>query len=376
MRVGFDATLHGARTTGAGEYQRQLLRTLPALDPGLELVVYAARGAGHMPRAGLTVHEMPWAAGQRVRRVLQGSFSWRRRWRADRLDLLHVPFYYLPPGAPHPSVVTIYDCRFLRYPETYPWARAAFMRRVVPWSLRRATRVVTISEFSRRELVELVGLDPASISVTLLAARADFRPESDPARLAGVRARYRLPERFILSTSTLEPRKNLTRVVEAFGELRRRGIAEALVLAGVRYFGTRDLERAITRHGLADVVHVPGYIDDSDMAALYTLAQVFIYPSLYEGFGIPPLEAMACGTPVVASNTTSIPEVVGDAACQVAPDETGSIAAGLARVLDNPSYAAELRERGFARARAFSWERTARETLSIYRDVIAGGSQR
>lgn len=371
MRVGFDATLHGARTTGAGEYQRQLLLTLPGMVPDLELLVYAARGAGHTPQAGLTVQEMPWGPGERVRRILQGGLAWRRRWREDRLDLLHVPFYYLPPGAPDRSIVTIYDARFLRYPETYPRARAAFLRRAVPWSLRRATRVVTISEFTRRELIELLGLDPARIRVTLLAPRAEFRPERNPERLAAVRERYRLPPRFILSTSTLEPRKNLARVVEAFAALRARGVAEALVLAGVRYFGTREMEQAIARHNLSGVVHLPGYIDDADMAALYSLAEVFIYPSLYEGFGIPPLEAMACGTPVVASNTTSIPEVVGDAACGVDPADVGSLAQGLGRVLQDASYADQLRELGFRRAREFTWERTARETLAVYREVLA-----
>lgn len=371
MRVGFDATLHGARTTGAGEYQRQLLLTLPGMVSDLDLLVYAARGAANTPRAGVTVREMPWAPGERVRRILQGGFAWRRRWREDHLDLLHVPFYYLPPGAPDRSIVTIYDARFLRFPETYPRARAAFLRLAVPWSLRRATCVVTISEFTRRELVELLGLDPASIRVTLLAPRPEFRPESDPARLASVRERYRLPPRFILSTSTLEPRKNLPRVVEAFAELRTRGVAESLVLAGARYFGTRDLERAIARHNLGGAVHLPGYVEDGDMAALYSLAQVFIYPSLYEGFGIPPLEAMACGTPVVASNTTSIPEVVGEASCPINPTDVGSIAAGLARVLRDSAYAESLREKGFRRAREFTWERTARETLSVYREVLA-----
>jgi glycosyltransferase involved in cell wall biosynthesis len=374
MRVGFDATLHGARTTGAGEYQRQLLLTLPGMVPDLDLLVYTARGDAHTPRAGLAVREMPWAPGERVRRILQGGFAWRRRWREDRLDLLHVPFYYLPPGAPDRSIVTIYDARFLRYPETYPRARAAFLRRAVPWSLRRATRVVTISEFTRRELVELLGLDPARIQVTLLAPRAGFEPVRDPERLAAVRARYQLPPRFILCTSTLEPRKNLARVVEAFAELRARGVAEALVLAGVRYFGTRDMERAISRHNLAGAVHLPGYIDDEDMAALYSLAQVFIYPSLYEGFGIPPLEAMATGTPVVASNTTSIPEVVGTAACPIDPLDVGSIVAGLERVLKDPAYADGLREEGFRRVREFSWQRTAHETLAVYREVLAEGS--
>jgi len=370
VRVGFDASALGAQTTGAGEYQRQLLATLPDIDPALELLVYTARGASAPVRGTVAQQEMPWTTGNRVQRILRGGWAWRQRWRSDRLDLLHVPFYYLPPGAPERSVVTIYDARFLRYPETYPRARHAFLRVAVPWSLRRAGHIITISEFTKHELVELLGLPAEKISVTLLAPRSSFTRVEEPAELARVRAKYALPHRFVLSTSTLEPRKNLARAVEAFAGLRRRGLPHALVLAGVRYFGTTDLERAIARHGMTDSVHRLGYVDDADMPALYSLADAFVYPSLYEGFGIPPLEAMACGTPVVASNTTSIPEVVGRAACLVDPQDVESIANGLASVLTDPRRAAELRLAGSERLGAFSWARTAQQTVAVYRRVL------
>lgn len=371
MRVGLDGTLFGPRTSGAGEYQRQLVRLLGGVAPDVGLVVYAARGSTLAVAAGAEVHTMPWAAHQRVRRVVRGAFSWRRRWRTDRLDLLHVPFYYLPPGAPRKSIVTIYDTRFLRFPETYPPARAAFMRAVVPSSLRRARLVLTISEFSKAELVELVGLDPDRIRVTLLAPRAAFSEPVSDAQRASVRARYRLPARYILSTSTLEPRKNLARTVEAFARLRREGSPHELVLAGVRYFGAADIARAITRHGLADVVHVPGYVDDADMPALYDMADAFVYPSLYEGFGIPPLEAMARGTPVVAAAASSVPEVVGDAARLVDPLSVDAIADGLRAVLADAGYAARLAACGRERVKRFSWQRTATETAEAYRHVHA-----
>jgi len=370
MRVGIDATLHGARTTGAGEYQRQLLRTLPTAAPDLRMVVYTARHAHHTPTAGLDVREMPWGPGERIRRIVQGSLAWRRRWREDDLDLFHVPFYYLPPGAPPRTVVTIYDARFLRYPETYPRARAAFLRAAVPWSLRRASHIITISAFTKSELVELLGIDPARITVTLLAPRPEFLEVLDPNVGGKIRAKYCLPSRFILSTSTLEPRKNLTRLVEAYANLRAQGLPHHLVLAGVRYFDTGDLERSIVRHGLSEVVHLLGYVDDADMPSLYSLADTFAYPSLYEGFGIPPLEAMACGTPVVASSATSIPEVVGEAACLIDPLDVDSLSAGLGRVLTDIPYSASLKAAGHERARHFTWERTARETADTYRRVL------
>lgn len=371
MRVGFDGTLHGARTTGAGEYQRQLLRHLPEAAPDLQLVLYAARGTVLAPAPGTEVHEMPWAADQRVRRVVQGALSWRRRWRADQLDLLHVPFYYLPPGAPAKSIVTIYDTRFLRFPETYPAARAAFLRAAVPSSLRRARMVLTISEFSKAEIVELVGLEPDRVRVTRLAPRADFGRALTPERRTAVRAKYRLPRSYILSTSTLEPRKNLARTIEAFAQLRRehKDVPQELVLVGTRYFGASDIDAAIRRHGLSAVVHIMGYVDDEDMPALYDMADVFVYPSLYEGFGIPPLEAMACGTPVVAAASSSIPEVVGDAARLVDPLSVESIADGLRAVLTDERDAARLAALGRERTKLFSWQRAAAETAAAYRQV-------
>ena len=374
MRIGFDASALGAQTTGAGEYQRQLLAALPEADPTLQLTVYTARGAEGWVPPGSVARSMPWAPGERTQRILSGGLAWRRHWRRDRLDLLHVPMYYLPPGAPARSIVTIYDVRFLRLPETYPRLRHAFLRAAVPWSLRRASQIITISEFTKRELVELLGIAPERITVTLLAQRSEFRPVTEAAELDAVRRKYRLPGRFILSASALEPRKNLARTVEAFARARAKGLSQELVLAGARYFGTDDIARAISRHGLEAVVHFPGYVDDADMPAVYTMADVFIYPSLYEGFGIPLLEAMACGTPVIAANASSLPEVAGPAACLVDPLDVESIADGLLRVLGHDKFARQLRIAGFERIRGYSWARTARETVALYRRVIAGTS--
>ena len=372
MRVGIDLSALGARTTGAAEYQRQLLAALPAADPSLELTIYTAHGGAEAIPPGATKREMPWAPGDRTRRILLGGIAWRRQWRRDRLDLLHVPIYYLPPNAPTRSIVTIYDTRFLRMPESYPRLRYAFLKRAVPWSLRRASQVVTISEFTKSELVTLLGIDPDHITVTLLAPRTAFRPVSDEASLELVRRKYRLPQRFLLSASALEPRKNLPRTIEAFARARSGGLSQELVLAGAPYFGTSDIGRAIAQHGVERLVHLPGYIEDVDMPAVYSAADAFIYPSLYEGFGIPLLESMACGTPVIAARGSSMPEVAGAAAEFVDPRDVDSIAQGMLRVLGDTARAEELRSLGLERVKTFSWERTARETAALYRRVAAG----
>jgi glycosyltransferase involved in cell wall biosynthesis len=371
-RIGFDASALGTRTTGAGEYQRNLVDALGAAADDLDLTVYLPRGMSLPARPRLQTHEMPWNPGDRFGRILKGSMLWRRTWRRDRLDLLHVPIYYLPPGAPKANVVTVYDVRFARFPETYPMARVAFLQRAVPWSLRRARHVIAISEYTRQEIVNLLGIPESKVSVTHLAARAAFRPIEDEATLVDVRSRLRLPDRFILCTGTLEPRKNLVRVLEAFARLRRQGFPHQLVLAGFAYFRAGPTYETIERLGISAAVHRVGYVPDSDLPAIYNLADLFVYPSLYEGFGIPLLEAMACGTPVVAARASSIPEVVGEAGVLVDPIEVDSITEGIGRVLADQTLASLLREQGFARAGRFTWEKTAGDTAMVYHRILSG----
>jgi glycosyltransferase involved in cell wall biosynthesis len=372
IRIGFDASALGARTTGAGEYQRNLVDALGAAADDLHFTVYLPRGISLPERPRLHAQEMPWNPGDRFGRIVKGSLLWRQTWRRDRLDLLHVPIYYLPPGAPKANVVTVYDVRFARFPETYPTARLAFLRRAVPWSLRRARHVIAISEYTRQEIVTLLGIPESKISVTHLAARAAFRVIEDGTTLADVRSRYRLPDRFILCTGTLEPRKNLVRVLEAFARLRREGSPHELVLAGFAYFGAGPILETIERLGISAAVHRVGYVPDSDLPAIYNLADLFVYPSLYEGFGIPLLEAMACGTPVVAAGASSIPEVVEGAGVLVDPLDVDSITEGMGHVLADRELARRLRDKGFARASHFTWAKTARDTARVYRRVLSG----
>lgn len=372
MQVGFDASALETNTTGASEYQRQLLDALLALPDGPALTAYTPRNLALPERPRLTVRPMPWNAGDRTVRIARGALGWRRRWAADRLDLLHVPFYYLPPGAPRCSVVTVYDVRFARFPDTYPPGRRTFLRLTVPWTLRRARHIVAISTFTKREIVDGCGVPPDRISVIPLAARAAFRPTPDAATLDRLRASHLLPEHFILAVGTLEPRKNLVRTVEALALLRDRGLPHHLVLAGMTYFGEGPLHAAIARHGLEGRVHLRGFVPDEELPALYSLAELFVYPSLYEGFGIPVLEAMACGTPVAASGTTSVPEVAGDAALLFDPTDVAAMADAMARMLEDSALAARLRAAGLARSAQFTWERTARETMAVYARCLEG----
>jgi glycosyltransferase involved in cell wall biosynthesis len=368
VHVGFDASALRPLTTGAEEYQRNLVDALSRSGDDLALTVYTPRSVVAWP-PNVRTHEMPWKAGDSAARLVKGAFLLPRRWSLDHLDVLHIPFYYLPLGAPLTSVVTVYDVRFARFPATYRRARLLFLRWAVPQSLRRARRIIAISEFTKREIVEAFDVSPDKIAVTPLAVSSRFQPAAAPEQIAAIRLKYGFRAPFVLCVGTIEPRKNLERTVEAFGRLRRRGTDHILVLAGPPYFGMHRLAATIARLRLEGVVRVIGHVPDEEMPALYSAADVFVYPSLYEGFGIPVLEAMTCGTPVVASNVSSIPEVAGEAAVLFDPRDAEALAGAIEAVLSSAEVTARLRAAGRERAACFTWAETARRTVDAYRQA-------
>jgi glycosyltransferase involved in cell wall biosynthesis len=224
--------------------------------------------------------------------------------------------------------------------------------------------VLAVSEHTKHEVVGLLGVPPERVVVTPNAARAHFRPP-DAATLAQFRARKELPEQFVLYVGTLEPRKNLTTLLDAYSQVVRSSNAPLIVGGGKGWLYDAVFER-LEALGLRDRVHFVGYLDEEDLPLWYAAATVFVFPSLYEGFGMPPLEAMACGTPVVTSNTTSLPEVVGDAGLMVSPRDAEALAEALLRLLRDADLRAELRARGLQRARTFSWRASAERTLHAY----------
>ena len=230
---------------------------------------------------------------------------------------------------------------------------------------------LTVLEASRRDIIRHYRLPAAKVVASPLGVEDAFRPVVDPAILAAVRERNRLPDRYILAVGNLQPRKNLRRLIEAVAALRatRRDDCR-LVLVGQPAWRHGELDAVAAAHGLRDAIVATGYVPAEDLPALYSAAEVFAYPSLYEGFGLPPLEALACGTPVVTANTSSLPEVVGDAGLLIDPLDTGAIAAALARLLDDVALRERLRQAGFARAAAYSWRETARRTLQVYDKLL------
>jgi glycosyltransferase involved in cell wall biosynthesis len=290
--------------------------------------------------------------------------------------------------------VTIHDISFEHYPQFFSPRDRLILQTLVPLSARRARRIITVSQHAKQEIMARYQIPGGKIAVTYEAAGERFVPIADPAALRAVRATYSIPDGpFVLALGNLQPRKNIRRLVEAFagavegegwrvagGELRQGStdysnsppstLHPSLVIAGKAKWRESEIFQAVQEAGLAHAVVFPGYVDDDDLPALYSAAAVFVYPSLYEGFGLPPLEAMACGTPVICSKAASLPEVTGDAALSVDPADVDSLAQALCDVLATPGLRADLRQRGLRRAAQFSWSRCATETLAVYREAL------
>jgi glycosyltransferase involved in cell wall biosynthesis len=373
MRIGIDATAIPLQRAGAGNYIFNLIRTLPRVDRSNEYVVFGK--AAHEAELGVN-----WPNFRFVRQEFAGRglrLAWEqlglpRQVRAHRLDVLHSPHYTMPLRHPARSVVTFCDMTFLLHPDLHQAVKRVFFPAMMRLSARRADRLIAISESTRGDLVRMWGVDRARIAAIPLAAEAGYRPRS-PEEIAEICGRHAVhPGSYVLYVGVLEPRKNVDRLVEAFGRVAKELPGIDLVIAGRRGWMYDQIFAQVEALGLHDRVRFTGYVANEDLPALYGGARVFAYPSKYEGFGLPVLEAMSCGTPVVTTNVSSMPEVAGDAAILVEPDDVTGLAAALLRVSGDHVLRDELACRGLARARAFSWERCARETIAVYEAALGG----
>lgn len=372
MRVGIDAHMVGTRETGNERYITGLIGGLQRVDRETRYVVYT--GSPKLARRGLAHGESfqtqllrpvsPWV------RIPFGLPAAATR---DGLDVLHVT-YHAPPRSPCPTVVTVHDLSFRFFAECFSRRDRLILSLLMPYSARRAARVITPSERTKDDLVSEYGLSPDKIVVTPEAAGPQFRPDMEAAALDAVRTRFGLGRPFILTLGNLQPRKNLGRLVQAYAALKATGqIDHQLVIAGQPRWRADVLTSQVRAAGLENEVRFTGYVHDSDLPALYAAADCLAFPSLYEGFGLPVLEAMACGTPVVASNAGAIPEVAGSAAILVNPYRVDEISRALQRILSDAGGRRDLRERGLERARLFSWDRTAELTRQAYRQAAGAG---
>ena len=355
MRIAINAFFERHPSTGTGQYTAQLLSALAAKGSPEDYLLLggAAEGRGdHLSKIRLEQIVAP-------RRAAEAGAA-----------VLHYPYFAAPLASSVPVVATVHDLIPVLLPAYRGSPLVRLYSALVCAGVRRARLVIADSESTRRDVLRHLDISPARVRVIPLAASSRFSQAPGPAEREAVQRRYALPPRFALYVGGLDQRKNVPRLIEAFALARqRRSLPHYLVIVGSRRPPSRlfpDPAEAARRAGVKNEVVFPGYVPDEDLPALYSLAEAFVYPSLYEGFGLPPLEAMACGTPVVCSEASSLPEVVGDAGLLVRPADVEGLAEALGQVLVDAKLREELSWRGRRRASQFSWERTARATRQIY----------
>lgn len=371
-RIGINAHLlsgeAGYRRAGIHHYIAQVLHHLP-VDDGLEYRVFSRWTASAFGRSGLVPLQSRWPTERRLARILWEQLAWPLLAKKQRLDLLHSMAFVTPLIAPCPTVVTVYDLSFIHFPQRFPAWQRLYLTSQTRRSCRQAQQVIAISEASRQDIHRLFNVSSEKITAIQPGVDAVYRPLPS-AEIIAFRTQQQLPERFILHVGTLQPRKNIPVLLAALAQLGRPALH--LFLVGGKGWLYDDIFRQVTSLGLEQQVHFTGYVDDSLLPLWYNAADLLVLPSVYEGFGLPILEAMACGTPVVAASSSSLPEAGGDAARYFAPHDAAELADHLALVLDNSQIAAEMRERGLHQAARFSWARAGEETAAVYRRALAG----
>jgi len=352
------------RGAGINSYIYHLLKNLGQIDTDYHFSVFL--GDRRFEDERLRLHYSRWPTRTPAVRIFWEQLVQPVALHRGKVDLLHALAFAGPLVTPCPFVVTIYDLSFFRYPEAFrPWNRW-YLSFFTALSARRARRVIAISENTKRDVVNVLGVSPDRVDVVYCGVDSDFRPlpAAEVARFRGERA---LPDRFILFLGTLEPRKNVQKLVQAYGHWR---VAESevpkLVVAGGKGWYYDQIFAEVERLGLTGEVIFPGYVVQGELPLWYNAADLFVYPSRYEGFGLPVLEAMACGTPVVTTHVASLPEVAGDAALLVSPDDESQLLEAMRRALSDGSLRQEMVIKGLAHASDFSWARTAVQTLDTY----------
>lgn len=376
MTIYLDVSAAVHSRAGLGRYAETLARHLVADESdGQSYALFYNRDRTVRPLTGLE--------GVPARTVSAGYKPWRMavlmgQWARvgfNRLvpgaTLLHATEHLLMPLRDVPTLLTVHDLIYRHFPQYHKRLNYWYLNLAMPLYVRRADAVIAVSECTRRDLMVAYGVPPEKVTLVYEAAAPRFAPPSTDL-VARVRARYSLPERFLLTVGTIEPRKNLSRLLAAFEVVARRGLVDVWVVAGRPGWLYDDFFARLEASPCRERVILPGFVPDEELPALNAAATVAVLPSLYEGFGLPVLEAMACGTPVVCSEASSLPEFGGDAACYFDPTDPEAMAAALAKVLSDRDLRREMRRKGLQQAACFSWQRAAQETRALYDRLIEG----
>ena len=358
---------------GSGRYILGLIRALVAMDHGHELVLFGnADNLRLLPSNGCQRVNCGWQTTVRPLRVLWEQLALPLAVRRYQVDVLHSPVFVAPLSLPCASVVSILDMTCFTLPEQHPRVKEIYFRTMIPPTARRAARIIAISEASKQDVVTLLGMPAEKVEVTYLGVDlAIFCPGAFKGQAGELEARYGVRRPYVLYVGKLEPRKNLPVLIEAFASIAQQFPDYQLVLAGNPGWDYQAIYETAARVSLGKRIQFTGFVSEADLPALYAGADLFVYPPSYEGFGFPVLEAMACGTPVITSNVSSLPEVAGDAGLLVDPLDIAELTEAMRKVLSDSELRQRMREKGLERARQFTWEETARRTLRVYEEAYA-----
>jgi glycosyltransferase involved in cell wall biosynthesis len=371
MRFSVDAHAIGCHLTGNEVYIRNLLKEFARLDEKSELIAYISKpdAPEYIPQRIAT----RWVSENPYKRL---AVDIPRQVRADRPDLLHVQ-YTGPLHGSTPLVVSVHDVSYLEHPQYFTRFRSTQLRFTVKRTLKRAARVLTPSEFSRRAILRHYPMDEDKVVVVPNAVSSGFRAMEREVARSAVQQRFGVPGPFVLTVGDLQPRKNHLGLLAAFREVLKAHpkLTHQLVFVGKETWYSKELHQAVDRSGIRDRVHFTGFVEDADLVQFYGACDLFVFPSFYEGFGLPILEAMACGRAVACSNAAAMPEVADSAAILFDPHSTAEMARAMIDILADPELRVRLERLGHQRAATFSWQKAAEQTLNVYYEV-AGGKRR
>lgn len=372
MRIGIDITPLPPNPVGAGIYMIQLVRAISKLPVDHNYVIIA-QPKGKDLIGEISNPNFSWTITPEhspARRLLWEQLELPGLARQQGLDLLHSLHYTSPRFLPCRSVVTFHDMTFFLFPELHTTAKRLFFPRAIKMSANRADAIIAVSESTRRDAIRILKMQPQKIFGIPSGIGPEFRPIADQKLLEACRSKYSLPFDFILYVGLIEPRKNLPILVRSYSQLLAAGLDQPLVIVGRQGWHFEQVHQLIKQLGIEKKVVFTGYIPDQDLPFIYNLARVFVYPSTYEGFGFPPLEAMACGTPVITTAVSAMLDTVADGGVLVPPKDERALTDALILVLRDRSFRENLSSRGLQQASNFTWERTAKETVRIYEQVL------
>lgn len=371
MRVGIMGRSLRAQQSGVGRYTRNLVEALCEALPADSPVVFLTQDHTGLSRNDVTAVYAPFPTPSEYARALWEQTVVPREARRQGITVYHSPNYILPLALRCPSVVTVHDVIFRSLPQLHRWQSRLYLSFFTNWAVRRADCLIAVSQTTADELARYYPAAKSKTQVIYQGLDPIFHNPPSADKVCEFRLRKGIERPYILFVGTLEPRKNLARLLDAYRQLVEEwAVAHDLVICGAIGWHTRPFQQALAQASIEHRVRLTGYVADEELPLWYAAADLFVYPSLFEGFGLPPLEAMACGAPVVTSNNSSLPEAVGDAAILVDPTDVRAIAEGIACVLECPDLAESLRVRGHQQVQRFNWHVAAGQIIELYQNVI------